>query len=339
MDSITHIALGACIGEAIAGKKLGKKGMLWGAIAQTIPDFDFIASFWLTMDKNLLAHRGFTHSILFAILLTPVLALLAYRWHKRRRNIDYLHWVVFIAIEILCHLFVDTFNNYGIGWLEPFSKSRFSFNTIYVIDPFFTILTVIGALLLLFLNRGSHKRKFWWRFGILAPAIYLVYCCYNKLEVNATVKEIMVKEHVPYKRYFTTPTPLNSWLWYVVAETDNGLYTGYRSVFDSKDTIRFHYFSKNDALLSTVTREDELRALNNLKRFSQGFYTIQNWHDTLVFNDLRFGQVVGWYDPDEKFVFHYYIQHKGNTMAVQRGRFAKWNSATIRALIERIRGN
>jgi inner membrane protein len=338
MDSLTHIALGACIGEAIAGKKLGKKAMLWGAIAQTIPDFDFIASFWLTMDKNLLAHRGFTHSILFAVLLTPILALLAYRWH-RRSGISYLAWIIFLGIEIFCHLFIDTFNNYGIGWLEPFSKARFSFNTIYVIDPFFTLLTVIAALALLFLRLSSTKRKFWWKFGIIAPAAYLAYCSYNKLQVNAEVKQIMKKEHVPYKRYFTTPTPLNSWLWYVVAENDTALYTGYRSVFDSKDTIQFHYIPKNDQLLTTVTKDEELESLKNLKRFSQGFYTIQNWHDTLVFNDLRFGQIVGWYDPDEKFVFHYYIQHKGNTLAVQRGRFARWNKETMRSLINRIKGN
>jgi inner membrane protein len=337
MDSLTHIALGACIGEAIAGKKLGKKAMLWGAFAQTIPDFDFIASFWLTMDKNLLAHRGFTHSILFALLITPVIALLAYRWH-RSRGVSYLSWMIFLGIEIFCHLFIDTFNNYGIGWFEPFSKARFSFNTIYVIDPFFTLLTVIAALVLLLLRRSSKKRTFWWKFGIIAPAVYLAYCSYNKLQVNAEVKQIMKAQKLPYKRYFTTPTPLNSWLWYVVAENDTALYSGYRSVFDSKDSMVFNYIPKNDKLLSTIKEKDELESLQNLKRFSQGFYTIQTWHDTLVFNDLRFGQIVGWYDPDEKFVFHYYIQHKGNTMAVQRGRFAKWNKETLRSLVKRIKG-
>jgi hypothetical protein len=33
MDSITHIALGACMGQAFAGKQLGKRAMLWGAMA------------------------------------------------------------------------------------------------------------------------------------------------------------------------------------------------------------------------------------------------------------------------------------------------------------------
>jgi len=338
MDSLTHIAIGACIGEAIGGKKLGKKAMLWGAIANSIPDFDVIASLWLTMDKNLLAHRGFTHSILFTLLLTPLLAWVAFRWHKAK-GISYLAWMIFFGIEMLSHLFMDTFNNYGIGWLEPFSHQRFSFNTIYVFDLFYTIPIIIAALVLLVIRTDSRKRKFWWRLGVILPACYLAYCSFNKLTIDREVKKIMQQQHITYNNYFTTPTPSNSWLWYVVASTDSGLYSGYRSVFDSKDTIHFSWFPKNDRLLTNVTTNEEKRSLDNLKRFSQGFYTIQQWHDTLVFNDLRFGQIVGWYDPDEKFVFHYFIQHQGNKMAVQRGRFARWNKETIRALIKRIRGN
>jgi inner membrane protein len=337
MDTLTHIAIGACIGEAIAGHKLGKKAMLWGAFAQSIPDFDVIASFWLTMDRNLLAHRGITHSIFFVIALTPLLSFAAFELHKRR-GINFMHWIVFFAIELLCHMFLDTFNNYGIGWLEPFYKARFSFNTIYVVDPIFTIWSVRAFIVLLILKRNNHKRKSWWKFGLIAPAIYLAFGCFNKMQINSDVNQILKKENIPSDKYFSTPTPMNCFLWYVVAATDSGLYSGYRSVFDSKKEIAFTYFPKNEYLLNAAT-EKEKRSIENLKQFSQGFYTIQNWNDTLVFNDLRFGQIIGWHDPNEKFVFHYFIQHEGNKMAVQRGRFAKWNKETMRSLIRRIKGN
>ncbi|HEX6913628.1 MAG TPA: metal-dependent hydrolase [Chitinophagaceae bacterium] len=338
MDSLTHIALGACIGDAIAGKKLGKKAMIWGAVANSIPDFDVIASFWLTMDRNLLAHRGFTHSLMFMVLITPLLSLLAFHWH-RSKGIRYLAWIVFFSIQLLSHMFIDVFNNYGVGLLEPFSNGRFSFNTIYVFDLFFSLPLILAATVLVIMRTSSSRRKFWWRFGIIAPAFYLVYCSYNKFIVDREIRSLMKAESIPYKHYFTTPTPLNSWLWFVVSDADSGLYTGYRSVFDRSDTMHFTWFAKNDSLLSTVATDEELRSLNNLKRFSQGFYTVQKWHDTLVFNDLRFGQIVGWHDPNEKFVFHYFIQHKDNAMAVQRGRFARWNRETFRTLIRRIKGN
>src|SRR5438132_1040900 len=72
MDSVTHTVLGACVGEALGGKQLGKKAMLYGAIANNIPDVDVISSYWMKQADSLLAHRGFTHSILFALIITFV---------------------------------------------------------------------------------------------------------------------------------------------------------------------------------------------------------------------------------------------------------------------------
>ena len=66
MDSLTHIAVGALIGEVALGKKIDRKAMLWGALAQSLPDIDFVAGLWMNTSEELLAHRGFTHSILFA---------------------------------------------------------------------------------------------------------------------------------------------------------------------------------------------------------------------------------------------------------------------------------
>jgi inner membrane protein len=66
MDSITQIILGAACGEAVAGRKLGNRAMLFGAIGGTIPDLDVISSL-LTDEMTALAfHRGIMHSLLFA---------------------------------------------------------------------------------------------------------------------------------------------------------------------------------------------------------------------------------------------------------------------------------
>ena len=94
MDSITHIALGACIGDLFVGGKVGRKAMLWGALAQSFPDIDFVTAFYMGTTDELLAHRGFTHSLLFAALLTPVLSLLAEKWH-RPHNISLAKWMIF----------------------------------------------------------------------------------------------------------------------------------------------------------------------------------------------------------------------------------------------------
>ena len=336
MDSLTHVALGACIGEAFFEKGFGKKAMFWGMLAQSIPDIDFLGGFWMTTPETLLAHRGFTHSILFGLLIVPVFALIADRVH-RPHNIAFRKWMLFFAAEVFVHLFIDAFNNYGIGWFEPFSHHRFSFNTIYVADAFFSIWPGIACCFLILLNRFHLHRSFWWKFGVLLPALYLGYCSVNKLMIDSSVRRQFATQQISYDRYFTTPAPLQNWLWFVVAGNDTGYNVGYQSVFARDKPMHFEFFPRNDSLLTQVQNRDELQ---QLIRFSQDFYTVEKWHDTLVLNDLRFGQITGWYDPKQKFAFHYFLDHPaGNDLVVQRGRFTGWNRETINAFWKKIKGD
>lgn len=310
--------------------------MFLGAVAQSVPDIDFIASFWLNTSENLLAHRGFTHSFLFAGMITPLLALLAERWH-RPHDISIKRWMIFFGIQALIHLLLDGMNVYGVGWFEPFSHHRISYNWIFVADPFYSVWLGIAFVVLLIL-RQNHPRRWWWRkFGIGLSTVYLLYCGLNKIKIDSDVRDVFAKQQISYNSYFTTPTPLNNWLWYVVAATDSGYHIGYRSLFDSERKIGFHFVPRNDSLLKPVSNHEDLQ---KLLRFSKGYYTVKDQNDTLVFNDLRFGQMIGWNDPGAPFVFYYYLQHPSeNDFIVQRGRFARWNGTALRSLIRRIRGN
>ena len=76
MDSLTQIVLGAGVGELILGRKLGNRAMVWGAIAATIPDLDVFSSPFFSPAEGLRTHRGFSHSIFFALLAPLLYALL-----------------------------------------------------------------------------------------------------------------------------------------------------------------------------------------------------------------------------------------------------------------------
>lgn len=334
MDSLTHIVLGACIGEIFIGRKTGRRALLLGAVAQSIPDIDFVTSFWMPASDNLIAHRGFTHSILFVVLMTPLLSWLADKW-RRPHDVAFKTWLLFFGSELFCHLALDTANAYGTGWLEPFSHQRFSYHTLFVADPLFSIVPGIATVLLVFFRR-HRRRKHWAAFSIGWCAVYLGLSLSNKAIIEGEIASVTQAQNIKYRRHFTTPTPLNNLLWYVVLEDDKGYYTGYRSVFDDPRKQDLHYFPRNDSLLLAVQDLDELR---QLLRFSQGYYTIEKWHDSLVFNDLRFGQMSGWNDPNAGFVFHYFLkQPRSNDMVIQRGRFAGWNKAVIMSMLRRIKG-
>ena len=68
MDSLTQIVLGAAVGEIALGKKVGNRALLWGAVGGTIPDLDVFFGAFLNPLQELATHRGFSHSIVFAIL-------------------------------------------------------------------------------------------------------------------------------------------------------------------------------------------------------------------------------------------------------------------------------
>jgi len=336
MDSITHIALGGLLGEVLLGKQLGKRAMMLGAISQSLPDIDFVASAWLDVPHDLLAHRGFTHSFLFVLLVSPLLAASARRWLKNS-DVGLKQWILFFVVQITIHLLIDSLNAYGTGWFEPFSHRRFSFHTIFVADPFYTIWLLIVFVVLLILKRSNKFRIKWAVVGLALSSVYLVYAFTNKYNINRETNRILNKQHVSYLRYFTTPTPLNTWLWFIVAEDKNGYHIAHRSVFDKKDSIEFHYFPRNESLFATSREKEDLKLL---LRFSLGYYTAEQRNDTLVFSDLRFGQRMGWDDPDSKFVFQYYLTFpEENKLVVQRGRFKGWNSETMRKMYQRIQGN
>ena len=337
MDTLTHIVLGACTGEAIAGRRLGKRALLIGALANVLPDADVASGLWLSTDESLLAHRGFTHSFIFVVLAATALAF-TFRWqHRNNNDRSFKFWFWFFSLELFLHIFIDAFNAYGTGWFEPFDHYRVSFNTIFVADPFYSIWLAIAFIALLSLTRESPSRTWWRRFGLGVSTLYFMYCIVNKVKTATDIKDILQKQNVSYETHFTTPAPFNNWLWYTVAGSDSGYYIGYYSVFDSKKEIDLHYFPKNELLLDPFKNQEDVR---HLVRFSKGLYSVEKYNDTLVFNDLRFGQLVGWYRPDEKFAFHYFLQEKqDNKLVVQRGRFAKWNFEVIKSLIRRIEGN
>ena len=336
MDSLTHTVLGACVGEALAGKKLGKHAMFWGALANNIPDVDVITSFWMSQADSLLAHRGFTHSILFALVFPFILAFILSRWH-RNKHMLFKDWWMIIASGMFLHIFIDSLTSYGTGWYEPFSHYRVTMNVLFVADPFYTISLLISFVALLFIKGKKKSRRKWTNFGLWISTLYIGYAFINKAIIDNDFKKELSRQNISYTNYFSTPAPLNNFLWYLVAKNDTGYFLGYRSMFDKKNEIDLNYRSKNEYLLSELETDNDLI---KLKRFSNGYYSSEKINDTLFLNDLRFGTTGGWADPSADFVFRYCLEKDANNdLVIQRGRFKSAGKDALTSLWKRICGN
>ena len=219
MDSLTHIVLGACIGEALAGKYLGRKAMLLGIIGQSIPDIDFISGIWLKGIDQIMAHRAFTHSILFAVIVSLLLSWISARM-LHLHNLRLSKYILLFSANIFVHIFIDTFNAYGTAILSPFSTTRYSFNTLFVADPLFSFGPFVATLWLLFAKQRATKNVIVALSGIALSSLYIGYAVYNKTIADSALEHTLAEKHIPSSGYISTPTLFNSWLWFIVVNNN-----------------------------------------------------------------------------------------------------------------------
>jgi inner membrane protein len=336
MDTITHTVIGACMGEAIAGKQLGKKAMLWGALANNFPDVDVIAGLWENETHSLLVHRGITHSIFCNLILSFVFAWIFQKlYHKQ--EVSYRRWLILFGSGLFLHIILDAFTAYGTGWFEPFSHYRVTFNTIFILDPVFTLPVLISTIALLILRRQSQKRERWWKIGLGLSSVYLVIIIINKLYVNRVVRTNILEQNIAATDFMATPTALNNLLWYIVIKGENEQHVAYFSLLDKSKTLSFETFKTHDSLLGFPCDEESVK---DLKQFSRGFYVVKLESDTIVFSDIRFGQLNGWTKKNKPFVFNFKLERNcSNRKALQQGRFASVEKDVLKQLWKRMMGN
>jgi inner membrane protein len=334
MDSLTHIVLGAAIGEVVLGKKIGRKAMLWGALADTIPDFDVFGSFCFSNAQQLLVHRGITHSILFVSVISFLLGWIFYKYSKKK-SASQKEWTILFLLGMFTHIIIDSFTSYGTGWFEPFSSYRVSFNTIFVADLFYTIPFLICMVIAIIAKNNSPTRKRFTKLGLIISTLYMCFTLVNKFYVTHKMEEALNKKNIPHSDFVSTPTPLNNILWTAYAADNTGYWFGYYSLFDKSD-INYYHVNKKDDLLKPYENENEVKLL---KQFSKGYYCA-SFHDSAVyFNDIRFGQMGGWDAPDSTFVFSFKLnKNSDNRNALSRTKFKTSFGDAFSSLVNRIKG-
>ena len=101
---------------------------LWGAgiVCSMLPDADVLRFGFGVSYGDVLGHRGLTHSLLFAALLSIAVTapLSGGRWRSSRLRI-----ALFLFVVTASHGVLDAFTNGGLGiaFLAPFSDQRFFF--------------------------------------------------------------------------------------------------------------------------------------------------------------------------------------------------------------------
>jgi len=335
MDSLTHIVLGAAIWEAVLGKRIGRKAMLIGALADTIPDFDVFASPCFSDAQQLLVHRGITHSFFFILLTAPFFGFFLGKLMKTT-EVSWKRYAWLFLLGMLSHILLDSMTAYGTGWFEPFSSYRVAFDSIFVADPFYTLPFLICMLIAFVAKNGSSTRTKWNNIGLWVSCLYLLFTIANKNHVHSIVKESFSKKTNLSVDFVTTPTPLNNFLWMSYGTDKSGYWFGYYSIFDKNRNIEFYHINRKDSLLKSFENNESIKIL---KQFSKNYYVMSQHDSTIYFNDIRFGQLGGWNGPDSAFVFSFKLnKNSDNSAALSRTKFKTSFSDALASLVIRIKG-
>ena len=333
MDLVTQATLGASVGEAALGKKVGNKAILWGAIAGIIPDLDVLAAFFTDTVRTLEIHRGFTHSIVFSVLFAPIFGWFISKIYKKQEA-SWKDWSWLMFLGLVTHPLLDAHTTWGTQLFWPID-TRLAYKNIFVIDPLYTLPLLIFLLLSVRKRRDSSKRRKFNYLGLIISSAYMgLTLVFKLIAYNAFDKSLEV-QNISYQEIETRPTPLNSILWSANVKTKGGFLIGYYSLFDQSETIQFRYFEQNKEALGKIVHEGKFQ---RLVKISNGWYTIEVENGKIYFNDLRFGHY-GVGGDDSEFVFSYKLHYENNELVVtEREKTFRNAGEMMEELWKRIKG-
>lgn len=336
MDSLTQIVLGAAVGEATLGKKVGNKAMLWGAIAGTIPDLDVLGRSFLDDITALEWHRGISHSLFFSLVAAPVLGWLLHQFHKKRKNeatTKQWSWLFFMAL--VTHPLLDCHTTWGTQFLWPFDL-RIAYNNINVVDPMYTLPFLTLVLMALFTRRGTDKRIKYNKLGLVISSLYMLVTIGLKGVSYLTFKHSLEEQGIEYSAISNRPTMFNSMLWTANVETKDSFLIGYYSFFDKDKHVPYIGHVKDQEMIDSIRDEPQIA---RLLKITKGWYVVREKENTLYLCDLRFGEFE---EGSDEFVFtHKLVKEEGEWVVHQVDpKFSFSDIPTFMGvLFDRIKGN
>ena len=123
----SHAVFAAVTGKAFVNKSVSVWFWLLIAGCAMVPDADVAAYSFGVPRGSMFAHRGFTHSVFFAVVFGAAVAFFAERFLRTGFSFPKL-WMVF-ALATLSHPLLDMLTDGGSGaaLFAPFSNERFFF--------------------------------------------------------------------------------------------------------------------------------------------------------------------------------------------------------------------
>lgn len=286
MDSVSQLVLGASVGHAVLGHRMGRKALFVGAALGTLPDLDVLVHYADAVD-SFTYHRSYSHSVFVLTLLSFPLA-----WGLKKllsgvgaQTISPQLWWLATWLCLVTHPILDGFTIYGTQIFWPLAVPPVAIGSIFIIDPAYTLPLIVGVALCLRRTRQYGVRLT--QIALVLSSLYLGLTLVLQQQARQmALANLSAFDVLPESaQLLVAPTPLSLMWRYVVVDNDRYL-EGYRSVFDKTDQVVFHEYDRELALLDL---QSEIPAIGRLRWFTEDFVAAEEENGILRVNDLRMG--------------------------------------------------
>ena len=283
MDPLTQGLLGASFGQALYGRALGRRALVGGALVGMSPDLDVVANAVGPM-AEWLWHRGPTHALWLGPVAGPAIGWLLWK-RKGGRLRD---WVGLCVVALFTHPLLDAFTTYGTQLFWPFSRQRFAFDAVAIVDPVYSL--ILALALVTGLRWGASTtlahRAAWTALALSSAYVGLGLAANARAE--ALARRQLAAEGVAGARVAAYPTLLQLPFRRVVARRGDEVRVGWLSVLAPRPIAWERFVAAHGPLVEAARQTPEVRLL---EWFAMGEATprVEKAGAVVEFDDLRYG--------------------------------------------------
>jgi inner membrane protein len=285
MDSLTQAVLGAGVGVAVAGRRLGpRKAALTGAVLGTLPDLDV---FWGHGDpvSDFVLHRGPTHSLIIQALVTPLVGEALMRLMRGLRERRWTaYWLVFLCFST--HALLDAMTVYGTQLLWPLTTYPFGTGAVFIIDPLYTLPLLVITIWALFKGGWSPGIGRGVTAALAVSTLYLGWSLVGQAIALDRADAAFAKAGISPERTLASPTPFNTVLWRVIAIEGDRYLNVYVPLLGGEADIVAHAHPRTPGRVVCL---DSIPHAATVATFTKGFYRLTEDENGLRIGDLRMG--------------------------------------------------
>ena len=194
--------LGGALGRAGLATRT-PLGMTTLIVANNLPDVD--VAVFATDTLAMSFRRGWTHGVLAQATLPIALTAIVIACDRVfRRNaaerVRPREILLLSYVGVICHVFLDFLNSYGVRLLMPFSETWYYGDALYVVDPIMYV--ALGAGWLLARRRGARPAKI----GLAVAAVYIAVMLASNLVARREVRSGLTRAgRTDDTRFMVTP--------------------------------------------------------------------------------------------------------------------------------------